>query len=91
MQKLNLTEKVGIVTGDFYSGNCIGNIPAIDRVGFEGICLQDGPTALRLADKASVFPAGLTTAASWDRGLARRRAVALAEEFRWKGAHVLQG
>lgn len=89
--KLNLTEKVAIVTGQSDGGNCIGNIAPIERVGFGGICFQDGPTSLRLTDKASVFPAGLTAGASWDVDLIRRRAVALGEEFRWKGAHVFLG
>ncbi|KAJ9634217.1 hypothetical protein H2199_009101 [Coniosporium tulheliwenetii] len=40
------------------------------------------------ATYASVFPAGLTAAASWDKGLIHQRGVYLGEEFRGKGAHV---
>ncbi|KAK2039204.1 glycosyl hydrolase family 3 N terminal domain-containing protein [Colletotrichum somersetense] len=88
--QLNLTEKTQMVTGrlGLEAGGCIGNIPPIERVGFPGLCLLDGPTALDRADLVSVFPAGLTTAASWDRELIYLRGKALGEEFRDKGVHV---
>ncbi|KAJ3962880.1 hypothetical protein N0V92_000316 [Colletotrichum tropicale] len=88
--RLNLTEKTRIVTGriGLEVGGCIGNIPPIERVGFRGLCLLDGPTALNRADLVSVFPAGLTTAASWDKDLIYKRGKALGEEFRDKGVHV---
>jgi beta-glucosidase len=53
--------------------------------------LQDGPLAVRQAIDASVFPAQITVAASWDRTLAYRRARYLGIEFRGKGAHVALG
>lgn len=68
-----------------------GNIPPIPRVGFEGLCLQDGPLAIRQATYASVFPAGLTAAASWDKGLIYQRGLYLGAEFKAKGAHVALG
>lgn len=61
VSELTLEEKVSLVTGT--PGPCVGNIPAIPRVGFGGLCMQDGPLAIRQADYASVFPAGLTAAA----------------------------
>ncbi|KFY73666.1 hypothetical protein V499_06258 [Pseudogymnoascus sp. VKM F-103] len=84
--RLNLTEKVSMVTGD--NGPCIGNIAPIERLGFSGICMSDGPTAFNRADLVSIFPAGLTAAASWDRDLIYQRALALGSEFRAKGSHV---
>lgn len=84
--KLNLTEKASIVTGS--SGSCIGNIAAIERLGFPGLCISDGPTAVNRADLVSIFPAGISTAASWDRELMYRRGFALGSEFKDKGAHV---
>nr|AAM94393.3 avenacinase [Rasamsonia emersonii] len=87
--QLNLTEKIFMVTG--VKGPCVGNIPAIPRVGFKGLCLQDGPLAIRQASYASVFPAGLSAAATWDRELIYQRGVALGEEFRGKGANVILG
>ncbi|KAJ5311995.1 hypothetical protein PENANT_c022G05922 [Penicillium antarcticum] len=88
--KLNLTEKASMVTGTA-NGQCIGNIASIERVGFGGLCLSDGPQGLHLADLASVFPSGLTAAATWDRDLIARRGAAMGAEFRGKGANVMLG
>lgn len=87
VSQLNLTEKVYMVTG--VDGPCVGNIAPIPRLGFNGICLQDGPAAIRVADYASVFPAGITTACTWDKGLFFQRAAAMGQEFKDKGAHVI--
>lgn len=87
--KLELEEKAYMVTG--VHGPCVGNIPAIPRLGFSGICLQDGPLALRHSSYSSVFPAGVAAAASWDKDLMRQRGVELGHEFVDKGAHVMLG
>ncbi|KAF5012112.1 hypothetical protein FDECE_1829 [Fusarium decemcellulare] len=88
--RMNVTEKSLMVTGTM-DGTCIEYVAPIPRIGFGGLCLQDGPNAVRLADRASVFPAGLTTAATWDKRLIYARGSAMAQEFRDKGAHVLLG
>lgn len=75
-----------MVTGT--PGPCIGNIYAIPRLNFSGICLQDGPVSLRVADYVSVFPSGVTVAASWDKSVMFERNIAMGREFRAKGAHV---
>ncbi|KAK5173999.1 uncharacterized protein LTR77_001078 [Saxophila tyrrhenica] len=89
VDQLTLQEKTMLVTGE--TGPCTGNIPAIPRLGFEGLCLMDGPLAIRQADFASAFPAGITVAAAWDRDLARQRGQELGAEFKAKGAHVILG
>jgi beta-glucosidase len=89
LSQLNVSEKAYMVTG--VSGPCTGNIAPIPRLGFNGICLQDGPTAIRPADYASVFPAGITTASSWDKTFFFQRGAALGQEFRDKGTHVILG
>ncbi|KAF2233993.1 glycoside hydrolase family 3 protein [Viridothelium virens] len=78
-----------MVTGT--SGPCVGNIAPIYRLGFNGLCLQDGPLAIRQADYASVFPAGVTCAASWDRNLIHTRGVFMGTEFKGKGANMALG
>ncbi|GME28831.1 uncharacterized protein LTHEOB_91 [Neofusicoccum parvum] len=90
LSRLNLTEKVSIVTGSS-AESCIGNIAPIDRLNFTGFCLQDGPLGDRLADLASTFPAGVTTAATWDKALIKQRGYAMGTEFKGKGAHVALG
>lgn len=89
VSQLTLEEKVQLTTGT--AGPCVGNIGPIRRLGFDGLCLQDGPLAIREATYASVFPAGLTVAAAWDKDLAHRRGVAIGSEFKGKGAHVALG
>lgn len=75
-----------MVTGT--PGPCVGNIAAIPRLGFSGLCLQDGPLAIRTVDYASVFPAGVSVAATFDRSLMYDRGVQMGAEFRGKGAHI---
>ena len=87
--QLNLTEKANLVTGT--SGPCVGNIGGVPRLNFSGLCLQDGPLAIRQVDYASVFPAGLSTAATWDKGLMYQRGAEMGAEFKGKGANVALG
>ncbi|KAK4988866.1 hypothetical protein LTR50_003600 [Elasticomyces elasticus] len=87
--QLTLEEKAQLVTGT--AGPCVGNIAPIPRLGFLGLCLQDGPLAIRQADYASVFPAGLTAAASWEKGLIYQRGLDIGAEFKGKGAHIALG
>lgn len=95
MSQLNLTEKIGLVTGGYGSAllavPCVGGIGPIERLGFKGLCFSDGPAGYNRADGVSVFPSGLTTAATWDRNLIYLRGRAIGQEFRDKGAHVHLG
>lgn len=68
--------------------SCVGNIVAIPRLGFSGLCLQDGPLAIRVADYASVFSAGVSAAATWDKAIMYERGFAMGKEFRGKGANI---
>lgn len=52
---------------------------------------QDSPLGVRFTDFATVFPAGINTATTWQRDLIRRRGVALGKEFRGKGVHIALG
>ncbi|KAK1726389.1 hypothetical protein CaCOL14_004866 [Colletotrichum acutatum] len=93
VSQLTTVEKIGLATGGYSSPNlpCVGTIGSIERLGFEGVCYSDGPSGYSRSDGVSVFPAGISTAATWDKDLMYRRAVALGEEFRAKGAHVHLG
>lgn len=55
----SLTTGVG-----FSVSPCVGNIPAQSKYKFPGLCLQDGPLGVRLADRVSAFPAGMNAAAT---------------------------
>jgi beta-glucosidase len=89
VSQLTIEEKADMVTGQ--AGPCVGNIVAIPRLDFPGLCLQDGPLAIRVADYASVFSAGVSAGATWDKEIMYERGYAMGEEFRAKGAHVVLG
>ncbi|KAG8806565.1 hypothetical protein FRC19_007199, partial [Serendipita sp. 401] len=71
--------------------NCVGNIAAVEAKNFTGLCLEDSPLGVRFADRVSVFPAGVNTAATFDREMMRLRGVAMGKEFRGKGVHIALG
>lgn len=75
-----------MVTGQ--PGPCVGNIQPVERLGFNGLCLQDGPLSLRVADYVSVFSAGVSAASTWDKDILYERGLAMGREFKAKGAHV---
>ncbi|SPO01842.1 Probable beta-glucosidase G [Cephalotrichum gorgonifer] len=86
VSQLTLEEKADMVTGQ--PGPCVGNIVAIPRLGFGGLCLQDGPLSIRVADYASVFSAGVSAASTWDKNVLYERGLAMGKEFKAKGAHI---
>ncbi|KAJ6459974.1 glycoside hydrolase superfamily [Mycena sanguinolenta] len=88
---LTLEEKVNITTGRDTLGPCVGNTGEIPRVGWKGLCLQDSPLGVRLADFVSAFPAGINAAATWDLDLIRARGEAMGKEHRGKGVNVALG
>jgi beta-glucosidase len=93
LAELTLEEKAGIITGanPLDGLGCIGSIGPVPRLNFSGICYSDGSSGVNRADLTSVFPAGLTAAATWDADLIYRRAVAIGEEFRAKGMRACLG
>ncbi|PYH94139.1 beta-glucosidase E [Aspergillus ellipticus CBS 707.79] len=92
VRDMTLIEKINITTGiGWQMGLCVGNTGSAELVKFPSLCLQDGPLGLRYADLISAFPAGITTGATWNRDLIRKRGEALGEEARIKGVNVLLG
>ena len=80
-----------MVTGSILGTGCTSFIKPIERVGFKGLCMLDGPTAVNRNELVSVFPGGVTVAATWDKDHFENRAKAIGKEFRWKGAHIALG
>lgn len=90
--QMTLLEKVNITTGvGWQQERCVGQTGAVERLGFRSLCLQDSPLGLRFTDYNSVFPAGITVAATFDRGLMYRRGYAMGAEFRDKGVDIQLG
>ncbi|KAG1747118.1 glycoside hydrolase family 3 protein [Suillus paluster] len=85
-----IEEKVNITTGvGWGNGLCVGNIPP--NKNFPGLCLEDSPLAVRFAHFATVFPAGIQVASTWNRVLMRARGLALGQEFKGNGVNIALG
>lgn len=92
VSQLTLEEKVNLTTGADTTGRCVGETGTIPRLGFnQPICLQDAPIGVRYTDLVSYFPAEINVAATFDRGLMRKRGIALGAEFAGKGVNVALG
>ncbi|EON95603.1 putative glycoside hydrolase family 3 protein [Phaeoacremonium minimum UCRPA7] len=89
--KMTLDEKISLTVGVRTDDGCSGNIPAIDRLDFPGLCLSDAGNGIRSTDFVSSWPSGIHVGASWNRDLAKERAVGMGSEFRKKGVNVLLG
>ncbi|KAK5080092.1 hypothetical protein LTS08_008746 [Lithohypha guttulata] len=90
--RMTLDEKVSITGGIVNSTNgCGGNIPSVERVGFPGMCLQDGANGVRETDFVNGYASGVHVGASWNRNLTYARAHGFGGEFRRKGATVALG
>ncbi|KAG2173315.1 hypothetical protein INT43_004689 [Umbelopsis isabellina] len=92
VSSLSLAEKVSVATGiGWMNGPCVGNTPAIPKIDYPGLCLQDSPLGVRFAYNVSGGIPGVNVAATFDKSLASARATAMGVEFREKGVNVQLG
>ncbi|KAG1797023.1 glycoside hydrolase family 3 protein, partial [Suillus plorans] len=90
ISNFTIQQKVNITTGiGWGNGLCVGNTPVVGD--FPGLCLQDSPLGVRDTDFVTSFPAGITTASTWNRALMRARGFAMGQEHRMKGVNVALG
>ncbi|KAG5731650.1 putative beta-glucosidase L [Termitomyces sp. T112] len=93
----SLDELASVVTGVQSTGRpgrCVGNIPPVEPVtgrGWPGLCLEDSPLGVRLADFVTAFPTGINTAATFNRSLIRLRGLYMGLEHVGKGVNVALG
>jgi len=57
--RMTLAEKVSLTGGVRANNSCGGNIPAVERLGFPGMCLADGPAGVRAAENVNGYAAGI--------------------------------
>lgn len=92
MSKLTVEEKTNLTTGYRNQGNtCSGNIIAIPRLNFPGLCVSDAGNGLRGTDYVSAYPNGIHVGASWNKDLAHDRGVHMGAEFQRKGVNTILG
>ncbi|KAG2078523.1 glycoside hydrolase [Suillus decipiens] len=90
ISNFTIEQKVNITTGiGWTNGLCVGNTAPVGN--FPGLCLQDSPLGVRDTDLVTSFPAGITTASTWNRALMRARGLAIGQENRMKGINVALG
>ncbi|MDQ6696471.1 MAG: glycoside hydrolase family 3 C-terminal domain-containing protein [Actinomycetota bacterium] len=87
---LTTAEKASLTAGDD-----VWHLPAVGRLGIGRLKVSDGPSGVRgerIGTRRSLsFPCGMAAGATWDADLMQRYGVALAQEARAKGVHVLLG
>jgi len=90
LQQLTLEEKVSLL-----AGASMWYTTPVERLGIPAVKVTDGPNGARgdglfaSGKPAACFPVGIALAATWNPDLLREIGVALAEETKSKGAHVL--
>lgn len=52
-------EQISLTSGTGASNGCAGNIAAIPRLNFSGLCLHDAGNGVRATDFVSAWPSGL--------------------------------
>ncbi|KAG7145764.1 beta-glucosidase M like protein [Verticillium longisporum] len=57
--RMTLEEKVSLTGGVPSKNGCAGTLPAVERLGFPGLCLHDAGQGLRATDFVNAYPAGI--------------------------------
>jgi beta-glucosidase len=94
LEQMSISEKVSLLSGR----NKWFTVP-LERLGIPSIVMTDGPHGVRtggagndrIVSKATAYPTGISMASTWNRDLIERVGVALAEETRHLGCHILLG
>ena len=85
--QMTLDEKI-----DFIAGYRDGfHLMPIDRLGIPEIRLADGPQGVRNNTRSTLFACGVAAAATWNSPLVYEMGVALGQDSRARGVHILLG
>jgi beta-glucosidase len=89
LAQMTLEEKVSMLAG----ADAWTTVP-VERLGIPAIKVTDGPIGPRgaygtMGPTSACFPAGVALAATWNPDLVERVGMALGEEVKAKGAHIL--
>lgn len=76
---------------DYIGGTRGFYVRAIPRLGIPEIKMSDGPMGVRNYGQTTAFPAGIDLAASWDTALVNRVGVAMGQDARARGVHIVLG
>lgn len=86
VSRMTLEEKIGYLAGErsFL-------LRPVERLGIPAIKLADGPQGIRNNTRSTLYPCGILTASTWNRGLVRRLGNGLGEDARARGVSILLG
>ncbi len=87
VSRMTLREKIDCISG--YKDEF--HLRPIKRLGIPEIRLADGPQGVRNNTRSTLFACGVAAAASWDEDLAYKMGVALGQDSRARGVHILLG
>ena len=87
VQQMTLDEKISLIAG-YQDGF---HTAPVERLGIPEIRMADGPQGIRNNTKSTLFACGVAAAASWNPSLVREMGVALGQDSRARGVHILLG
>ncbi len=84
--KMTLDEKIAYVGGyeSWY-------IRPVERLGLPAVKMVDGPQGVRNNTQSTLYPSGVAAAATWNRELIEKMGIALGQDSRARGVHILLG
>ncbi|KAI7492323.1 putative glycosyl hydrolase [Hortaea werneckii] len=85
IRQMTLEEVAIVALGQSDTMGCSGLTGSVSRLKFPGTCLADGPAGVRGTTSVNAYPAGIHTAASFNRKLVYERGLYMGGEFRNKG------
>ena len=86
VSQMTLEEKIAYIGGyeSWY-------IRPVERLGLPSVKMVDGPQGVRNNTKSTLYPSGVAAAATWNRDLIHKMGVALGQDSRARGVHILLG
>ena len=86
VSQMTLEEKIAYIGGydSWY-------IRPIERLGLPAIKMVDGPQGVRNNTQSTLYPSGVAAAATWNKDLVHEMGVALGQDARARGVHILLG
>lgn len=87
VQQMTLDEKISLIAG-YQDGF---HTAPVERLGIPEIRMADGPQGVRNNTKSTLFACGVAAAASWNPSLVQEMGVALGQDSRARGVHILLG
>jgi len=86
LSRMSLVEKVSLLSGEEWM-----TTKEIPRLDIPMMRVTDGPHGVGSGSKATCFPTGISLASTWDEELIQEVGVALGQEMRFEGKHILLG